>query len=206
MISVTISQIGSYRHARRRPVDDDTLSAGRRIGPQDEALFRAPADVHRPVRQRYTAEMVTSKGTMRFALDATARPGDGEQLRLPRPLPLLRRDRLPPHHPRVRRPRRRPDRDRDQEGPATSSPTSCPSPVATRSARWRWPTPGRTPTAASSSSSRGRSGVSLPPLYSLFGKAVSGLDVLASIEAVGSASGKPARVGRHRVGDDRGVS
>ena len=37
----------------------------------------------------------------------------------------------------------------------------------------------------------GQSGVQLPPLYSLFGKIVKGLDVLASIEAVGTGSGKP---------------
>ncbi len=37
----------------------------------------------------------------------------------------------------------------------------------------------------------GPSGVGLPPQYSLFGKVVSGLDVVAAIEAVGSGSGKP---------------
>jgi cyclophilin family peptidyl-prolyl cis-trans isomerase len=34
--------------------------------------------------------------------------------------------------------------------------------------------------------------VSLPPKYSLFGKAVTGLDVVAAIEAVGSSSGQPS--------------
>ena len=38
----------------------------------------------------------------------------------------------------------------------------------------------------------GPSGISLPPLYSLFGKVVKGLDVVAAIEAVGSSSGKPS--------------
>ena len=37
----------------------------------------------------------------------------------------------------------------------------------------------------------GSQGVSLPPLYSLFGKAVAGLDVLAAVDAVGSESGTP---------------
>lgn len=37
----------------------------------------------------------------------------------------------------------------------------------------------------------GQSGVQLPPLYSLFGKIVKGLDVLAAIEATGTGSGKP---------------
>jgi cyclophilin family peptidyl-prolyl cis-trans isomerase len=38
----------------------------------------------------------------------------------------------------------------------------------------------------------GPSGVRLPPQYSLFGKTVKGLDVVTSIEAVGSSSGKPS--------------
>ena len=37
----------------------------------------------------------------------------------------------------------------------------------------------------------GPSGVRLPPQYSLFGKVVSGLDVVATIDAIGTASGKP---------------
>ena len=37
----------------------------------------------------------------------------------------------------------------------------------------------------------GPNGVGLPPKYSLFGKVVSGLDVVKAIEAAGSGSGKP---------------
>ena len=37
----------------------------------------------------------------------------------------------------------------------------------------------------------GASGVGLPPLYSLFGKVVKGLDVVSTIEAAGTASGSP---------------
>ena len=37
----------------------------------------------------------------------------------------------------------------------------------------------------------GPDGVRLPPRYSLFGKVVNGLDVVAPIEAVGSRSGTP---------------
>jgi cyclophilin family peptidyl-prolyl cis-trans isomerase len=37
----------------------------------------------------------------------------------------------------------------------------------------------------------GRSGIQLPPQYSLFGKVVSGLDVVATIDAIGTGSGKP---------------
>jgi cyclophilin family peptidyl-prolyl cis-trans isomerase len=37
----------------------------------------------------------------------------------------------------------------------------------------------------------GQSGVQLPPLYALFGKAVSGLDVIPALEKAGTSSGKP---------------
>lgn len=37
----------------------------------------------------------------------------------------------------------------------------------------------------------GPDGMQLPPSYSLFGKVVSGLDVVAAIDALGSRSGKP---------------
>ncbi|MHB1969843.1 MAG: peptidylprolyl isomerase [Acidimicrobiales bacterium] len=38
----------------------------------------------------------------------------------------------------------------------------------------------------------GPDGVRLPPLYSLFGKVVAGLDVVAAIDAVGTRSGQPS--------------
>lgn len=37
----------------------------------------------------------------------------------------------------------------------------------------------------------GPQGIGLPPKYSLFGKVVKGLDVVATIDAIGSGSGKP---------------
>ena len=37
----------------------------------------------------------------------------------------------------------------------------------------------------------GPSGVSLPPQYSLFGKVVSGIDVVTAIDAIGTSSGTP---------------
>ena len=37
----------------------------------------------------------------------------------------------------------------------------------------------------------GPSGIRLPPQYSLFGKVVSGLDVVATIDAIGTSSGDP---------------
>ena len=38
----------------------------------------------------------------------------------------------------------------------------------------------------------GPQGIALPPKYSLFGKVVSGLDVVAAIDAIGTQSGKPS--------------
>ena len=38
----------------------------------------------------------------------------------------------------------------------------------------------------------GPSGIRLPPLYSLFGKVVGGLDVVATINDLGSDSGRPS--------------
>jgi cyclophilin family peptidyl-prolyl cis-trans isomerase len=40
----------------------------------------------------------------------------------------------------------------------------------------------------------GPDGVRLPPLYSLFGKVVSGLDTMATIDNLGSKSGKPSEL------------
>jgi peptidylprolyl isomerase len=37
----------------------------------------------------------------------------------------------------------------------------------------------------------GPSGIALPPLYSLFGKVVAGLDVVEAIDAIGTSSGQP---------------
>jgi cyclophilin family peptidyl-prolyl cis-trans isomerase len=37
----------------------------------------------------------------------------------------------------------------------------------------------------------GPQGVRLPPSYSLFGKVISGLDVVAAVDAIGTSSGKP---------------
>jgi cyclophilin family peptidyl-prolyl cis-trans isomerase len=37
----------------------------------------------------------------------------------------------------------------------------------------------------------GPSGIRLPPQYALFGKVISGLDVVAAIDAIGTGSGKP---------------
>jgi cyclophilin family peptidyl-prolyl cis-trans isomerase len=40
----------------------------------------------------------------------------------------------------------------------------------------------------------GSSGVALPPQYALFGKVISGLDVVAAIDAIGTRSGTPEQL------------
>ena len=42
----------------------------------------------------------------------------------------------------------------------------------------------------------GQSGVQLPPLYALFGKAITGLEVIPSLEKAGTSSGKPREARR----------
>jgi len=39
----------------------------------------------------------------------------------------------------------------------------------------------------------GDSGVGLPPLYSLFGQVIEGLDVVATIDKIGTPSGRPSQ-------------
>ena len=73
--------------------------------PKTQRFDGPPPMVIDPAK-RYTAEMVTTKGTMTIALDAVGRAEDGQQLRVPGPLPLLRRHRLPPDHPRLHVPGR----------------------------------------------------------------------------------------------------
>ena len=48
----------------------------------------------------------------------------------------------------------------------------------------------------------GPDGMRLPPLYSLFGQVVSGLEVVAAIDALGYQVGLPEGKGAHRVGHD----
>ncbi len=131
------------------------LPRRRRLEPQDASGSTAPPPmVHRPGQALHRQD-----GDVQGHDDHRPRPGGGpahgQQLRLPGPLPLLRRHHLPPHHPGLRGPGRRPDGHRHGRARLPVRRRAAASPVATRSARWPWPTPVRTPTAASSSSSAG---------------------------------------------------
>ena len=91
-------------HAHRGPSPDGS-------SPKQPELRRPAADVHRPGEALHRRH-----GDVEGHDHDRARPGrrarDGQQLRLPRPVPLLRRHRLPPDHPGLRAPGRRPDGDR----------------------------------------------------------------------------------------------
>ena len=84
--------------------------------------------------------------------------GDGEQLRVPGRQELLPLRHLPPGHPRVRGPDRRPDRDRHRRARLQFADENIPKAYAT-GRTWRWPTRAGTrhQRAASSSSWRRRS-------------------------------------------------
>lgn len=140
---------------------------------------------------RYTAEMTTSKGTMRFALDAIAAPVTVNSfvfLARYHYFDGIAFHRIIPGFV-------------VQGGDPTETGTGGPG--------YRFddelPQPGRyeigslamANAGANTNGSQffiisGPNGASLPPQYALFGKAVSGLEVLAQIEATGSSSGKPS--------------
>ena len=102
--------------------------------------------------KRYTAEMVTSLGTLIIALDAAGAPKTVNNFvflaryhyydgiifhRIIKGFMCQGGD---------------PDRHRPGRSRLPLRRRAAQARAATRSARWRWPTPGRTPTAASSSS------------------------------------------------------
>ena len=133
------------------------LSSPRSMGPRPSGSSSraAPGDGHRPDEAvhgdaRHVARRDRHRPRRRQGAE------DGQQLRLPRPAPLLRRRHLPPHHQRLHVPGRRPDRHRPRRPRLPLRRRAAQAAASTRSARWPWPTPARTPTAASSSWSPGR--------------------------------------------------
>ena len=141
--------------------------------------------------KRYRATMATSMGDMVFALDAMAAPNDGEQLRLPAR-----------HH--------------YFEGivfhriiPGFVLQGGDPTGTGSGGPGYRFadelPTHGRYQIGSLAMANAGPDtngsqffvisgpqGVSLPPLYSLFGTVVAGGDVVQAIDALGTRSGTPS--------------
>ncbi|HLX87024.1 MAG TPA: peptidylprolyl isomerase [Acidimicrobiales bacterium] len=140
--------------------------------------------------KRYTAEMVTSKGTMRIALDPVAAP------RTVNSFVFLARyhyfegivfHRIIPGFVL---------QGGDPTGTGTGGPgyrfaDELPPPGRYELGSLAMANAGPDTNGSQFFVISGPDGVRLPPSYSLFGKVVAGLDVVATIDAVGTGSGKP---------------
>jgi len=141
-------------------------------------------------KKRYTAEMTTSKGSMRIALDALAAPRtvnsfvflaryhyfDGIVFHRVIPGFVLQGG--------------------DPTGTGTGGPGYKFADELPASGRYELGSLAMANAGPNTNGSQffvisGPDGVRLPPNYSLFGKVVGGLDVVAAIDAVGTSSGKP---------------
>ncbi len=158
--------------------------------PKTQRFDAAPPMVIDPAK-RYTAEMVTTKGTMTIALDPIAAPAtvnnfvflarwhyyDGIVFHRIIPGFMLQGG--------------------DPEGSGRGGPgyrfnDELPAPGRYEIGSLAMANAGPNTNGSQFFIVSGPSGVGLPPSYSLFGKVVSGLDVVKAIEAVGSQSGAPS--------------
>jgi cyclophilin family peptidyl-prolyl cis-trans isomerase len=158
--------------------------------PKTQRFDGPPPMVIDPAK-RYTAEVVTSKGTMVIALDANAAPKtvnnfvflsrwhyyDGIVFHRIIPGFMLQGG--------------------DPEGSGRGGPgyrfdDELPAPGRYEIGSLAMANAGPNTNGSQFFVISGPSGVRLPPQYSLFGKTVKGLDVVTSIEAIGSSSGKPS--------------
>ena len=101
----------------------------------DQKYSAAPA-MTIDTSKTYTATVKTTTGTFDIALDAQERAPDREQLRVPGRQGLLQLRDLPPGHPGVHGPDRRPDRARARAVRATPSPTRYPPKASNPSAQY----------------------------------------------------------------------
>jgi cyclophilin family peptidyl-prolyl cis-trans isomerase len=142
------------------------------------------------VKRRYSAEMATSKGTMVLALDPVAAPKtvnnfvflaryhyfDGTVFHRVVPGFVLQGG--------------------DPTGTGTGGPGYRFEDELPRPGRYELGSLAMANAGPNTNGSQffiisGPNGVRLPPQYSLFGKVVSGLDVVAAIDAVGTGAGRP---------------
>ena len=134
--------------------------------------------------------MVTSKGTMVIALDPLGRAQDGQQLRVP--LRFHYYDGVTFH-------RIIPGfvlQGGDPEGTGRGGPgykfaDELPKPGRYQIGSLAMANAGPNTNGSQFFVISGPDGAGLPPLYSLFGAVVSGAEVVAAIEAVGTPSGTP---------------
>ena len=152
--------------------------------------FDAPPPMGIDLSKRYSAEMVTSKGTMVFALDALAAPRtvnnfiflaryhyfDGIVFHRVIPSFVIQGG--------------------DPEGTGAGGPgyrfeDELPPPGKYQIGSLAMANAGPDTNGSQFFVISGPDGVRLPPLYSYFGQQVAGRDVLAAIESIGSSSGAP---------------
>jgi peptidylprolyl isomerase len=152
--------------------------------------FDAPPSMCIDPAKRYTAEMVTSKGTMTIALDPDAAPKTVnnfvflaryhyfEGIFFHRVIPgfVLQGG--------------------DPQGTGTGGPgyrfeDELPNPGRYELGSLAMANAGPNTNGSQFFIISGPQGVRLPPQYSLFGKVVNGLDVVASIDGIGTSSGTP---------------
>ncbi len=152
--------------------------------------FDTPPPMCIDVTRRYSAEMVTSKGTMTIALDPVAAPKtvnnfvflaryhyfDGIFFHRVIPGFVLQGG--------------------DPRGTGTGGPGYEFEDELPRPGRYELGSLAMANAGPNTNGSQffvisGPSGVRLPPQYSLFGKVVNGLDVVAAVDALGTSSGKP---------------
>ncbi len=153
--------------------------------------FEEPPPMVIDPEKRYTAEMVTSKGTIRLALDPLAAPGtvnsfvflaryhyyDGIVFHRVIPGFVLQGG--------------------DPTGTGSGGPgykfdDELPKPGRYERGSLAMANAGPNTNGSQFFIISGPAGERLPPQYSLFGKVVSGLDVVERIDAVGTSSGSPS--------------
>jgi cyclophilin family peptidyl-prolyl cis-trans isomerase len=152
--------------------------------------FDSPPPMCLDPARRYTAQMVTSKGSMTIALDPIAAPKtvnnfvvlaryhyfDGIVFHRVIPGFMLQGG--------------------DPQGTGTGGPGYRFADELPKAGRYELGSLAMANSGPDTNGSQffvisGPQGMRLPPSYSLFGKVVSGLDAVAAIDAIGSSSGKP---------------
>jgi cyclophilin family peptidyl-prolyl cis-trans isomerase len=152
--------------------------------------FDGPPPMCIDAAKRYTAEMVTSKGTMKIALDPIAAPNAVnnfvflaryhyfEGIIFHRIIPGFMLQGGDPT-------------GTGRGGPGYRFADELPAPGRYELGSLAMANAGPNTNGSQFFVISGPAGVRLPPQYSLFGKVIAGLDVVAGIESVGTPSGTP---------------
>jgi cyclophilin family peptidyl-prolyl cis-trans isomerase len=153
--------------------------------------FAEPPPMCIDPERRYSAEMVTSKGTMRIALDAVAAPKTVNNF-----VTLARYH----YYDGIAFHRVIPGfvlQGGDPDGNGTGGPGYRFEDELPKAGRYQLGSLAMANAGPNTNGSQffvisGEAGIRLPPLYSLFGQVIDGLDVVATIDAIGTpGAGKP---------------